>query len=483
MVSSKVQFGRSSWYHWAHLLDFHVTLSRPGGLSADVYAQLREAILDGRMRPGEALPATRVLAQRLGLSRNTVLNAYQRLIAEGFLVGRAGAGTFVGITLVQLSRRAPAGPAQVPHTPWADAPFPELELKPVEFDFQLGAPDPALFPWTEWRRLLGWQLRLHRRRIGYPPPEGIPALRSAIARHVGVSRSVRAGPADVLVTSGAQQAFDLLGRVLVKRGTCVAMEDPGYPPARWAFQAQGAKVVPVPLDDEGLRVDRLPEAARIIYVTPSHQFPLGMPMSLSRRMALLEWAQRRGAFIVEDDYDSEFRFGGRPLEPLQSLDRHGCVLYVGTFSKVLLPTLRIGFVVGPQSVMGALRAAKAIADSHGSVDPQGALAAFIEDGTFARHVRRLVKVYGERRERLLTAVARELKGRVRVVPSFAGLHVTMLFADRAQSAARALEEGIRIQPLAPYWQKRSLAGIALGYGLIPASRIDEGVRRLARSLR
>ena len=291
----------------------------------------------------------------------------------------------------------------------------------------------------------------------------------------------------MLVTSGAQQAFDLLGRVFMERGTCVAVEDPGYPPARWAFEAQGARVLPVPVDGDGLRVDRLPEDARLVYVTPSHQFPLGMPMSLSRRVALLEWARRRGAVIIEDDYDSEFRFDGRPLEPLQSLDRHGCVFYVGSFSKVLLPTLRTGFIIGPQSVMGSLRAAKSVADSHGPADIQGALAAFIQDGMFARHLRRLAKVYRERRALLLAAVAREFKGATRVVPSSAGLHTTLLFADAAQGleawAVEGLKEGVRFQTLKPYWQKRCHAGIALGYGLIPASRINEGIRRLARFCR
>jgi GntR family transcriptional regulator/MocR family aminotransferase len=299
-----------------------------------------------------------------------------------------------------------------------------------------------------------------------------------------VSRSVMAGADDVLVTSGAQQALDLVGRVLVARGDRVAIEEPGYPRARQAFEALGARIVPVPVDGEGIRVQDLPDDVRLVYVTPSHQFPLGVPMSLARRTALLAWSERTGAAIVEDDYDSEFRFDGRPLEPVQSLDRHGRVLYVGSFSKVLLPTLRLGFVVAPASVMPALRAAKGLADSHGPVDLQRALAAFIQEGTYARHVRRLLRVYRERRDRLVAAIDRELGDRVERLPAAAGLHLALRFRDPSVDAEalaqRALERGVAAQPLGPYHLRRApRAGFALGYGLIPTGRIDEGIRRLA----
>jgi GntR family transcriptional regulator/MocR family aminotransferase len=241
------------------------------------------------------------------------------------------------------------------------------------------------------------------------------------------------------------------------------------------------------VDADGLDVDALPDDVRLVYCTPSHQFPLGTVMSLPRRLALLAWAERRNAAIIEDDYDSEFRFDGRPLEPLQSLDRHGRVLYVGTFSKVLLPTLRLGFVVAPASVMSSLQAAKAIADSHGPLDIQLALAELIDDGRFARHVRRLLRVYRERRGRLLDAIDRHLAGALDVLPSAAGLHLSGLFSDRAIDtdalAVRAQTAGLRIEPLRAYYRSRPRAGLALGFGLIAAESIEPGIKTLAACLR
>lgn len=470
-------------------MDLHVSLAT-GALSAGVYAQLRAAILDGRLRPGEALPATRELARRLAVSRNTVTHAYQRLIAEGFAVGRIGAGTFVSDDVPALRpRRAPAASPLAPRVAWRAA-SPVIKLAaPASHDFGIGVPDAKLFPWDAWRRLIARQLRPARTRGagGYDEPEGHPRLREAIARHVGIARGVAAGADDVLVTCGAQQAFDLIARVLVERGTCVAVEEPGYPPARRAFAAAGARIAPVRVDDEGLVVDHLPGRARVVYVTPSHQFPLGTAMSLPRRLALLAWAERHGAAIVEDDYDSEFRFDGRPLEPLQSLDRAGRVLYVGTFSKVLLPALRLGFVVAPPSLMPALRAARSLSDLHGAHAPQAALAELMADGSLARHVRRVLRMYRERRERLVAALDRELAGALTVIPASAGLHLAAWLADRELDATAicrdARGDGVAVQPLAPFYAGRPRAGLALGYGAIPRAAIDEGVHRLAACVR
>jgi GntR family transcriptional regulator/MocR family aminotransferase len=467
-------------------VDLHLSLTRTGRLQSEVYQQLRQAILDGRLRPGEALPATRELAGRLEVGRNTVVGAYQRLAAEGFLVGRMGAGTFVAAPSHVLGRRAPSGAVLRPRRAWlslAEAPAPRPQ---VPFDFSLGAPDPGLFPWDEWRRLMSRQLRGRRLVAGYPPPEGDARLRAAVARHVGLSRAVRADADDVLVCAGAQQAFDLIGRVLVEPGECVAVEDPGYPPVRQALQMLGARVVPVPVDAEGLEVERLPRDARLVYVTPSHQFPLGTPMSLARRLALLAWSERHGAAIVEDDYDSEFRFDGRPLDPLQSLDRSGRVLYVGTFSKVLLPTLRLGFVVAPASLMPSLRAARRLADSHGPLEMQRALAELLEDGFFVRHLRHLHREYRTRRDRLVAAIDRELAGALVRLPGAAGLHLSARCRDDtidADAWARtALEAGVAIESLAVYHRRDAGSGLAFGYGLIPVARIDEGVARLAACL-
>jgi len=467
-------------------VDLDLSLGERGHLGADVYQQLRAAILGGRLTAGTALPASRVLARRLGVSRNTVLGAYERLGAEGFLVGRAGAGTFVAPGAAAASPRAPPGATLRPRARWRELARAVAPTPPGRFDFRLGAPDPRLFPWDTWRRLLAHHLRGRRPTAGYPPPDGDERLRGAIARHLGASRGVRAGADDVLPCAGAQQAFDLVGRVLLDPGACVAVEDPGYPPVRQALEAQGARVVPVPVDAEGLVVDALPARARLVYVTPSHQFPLGTPMSLRRRLGLLAWAARHGAAILEDDYDAEFRFDGRPLEPLQSLEPSGRVLYVGTFSKVLSPTLRVGYVVAPSSLMPALRAARRLNDSHGPPELQRALADLVEGGLFSRHLRRLHRVYRARRDRLLAALGSLLGDELEPLPSAAGLHLAARCRDRRINAglwaSRARDEGVAIEPLAPYAVRARVNGLAFGYGLIDEERIDEGVARLAAAL-
>jgi GntR family transcriptional regulator/MocR family aminotransferase len=468
-------------------MELHVSLTRAGRYTSDVYEQLREAILDGRLRAGEKLPATRELARSLRVARNTVINAYQRLIAEGFAAGRAGAGTFVNAPERLTPRRAPSGTELEPRAMWRSLAHAGEPHAAAAYDFSIGVPDPALFPTEEWRSRIARRLRRRPKSGRYPAPHGDPALRRAIARHVGSSRSVRAGAEDVIVTGGAQQASDLIARVLIEPGDRVAVEDPGYPAAERAFRANGARIAPVRVDSEGLDVARLPDDAKLVYVTPSHQFPLGTVMSLPRRLALLSWAERHRAAILEDDYDSEFRFDDRPLEPLQSLDRRGRVLYVGTFSKVLLPTLRLGFIVAPASLFSSLGAAKALADSHEPEDAQLALADFIDDGMFARHLRRLVRAYRERRELLIDALQRHLAGDLLLLPSSAGLHLSVYFADRRVAThaliERAREESIAIQSLQSYYRGRPRAGLAIGYGAIPARKVEAGVRKLAACVR
>jgi GntR family transcriptional regulator/MocR family aminotransferase len=288
-------------------------------------------------------------------------------------------------------------------------------------------------------------------------------------------------PDDVLVTQGTQQALDLIGRVLVEPGDCVAVEEPGYQPARRLFRSLGARVVGVPVDDEGLDVDALPGTARLVYTTPSHQFPLGVPMSLDRRNALLAWAERSGAVIIEDDYDSEFRFEDRPLAPLQSLDRAGRVIYVGSFSKTLLPILRLGFLVAPVSLQPALRTAKQLADWHGELLTQAALAQFIDDGLLGRHIRKASREYAARHRLLVATLRADFAGVLSVVPSAAGLHLaTRLVApvDLDAVVARARTLGVDVPRLADYCGERPQAGLVLGYGIIPAERIPEALHRL-----
>jgi GntR family transcriptional regulator / MocR family aminotransferase len=472
-------------------MDVHIALSRRGDLSVQIYRQLLEAIMDGRLRAGEQLPPTRELARRLDVSRNTVAVAYELLVAEGIVIGRVGAGSFVAAASMYrpASRRAPAGASQ-PRAIWRSiGPLAERAPSPVAYDFSVGTPDPALFPYAIWRRLLAKQWRLpDARYVTYGHPGGHIDLRAAIARHIGVSRAVHAGADDVVVTHGAQQAFDLIGRVLIDVGTTVAVEEPGYAPARRLFQSLGARVVGVPMDEGGLVVDAIPQSARLVYVTPSHQFPLGTAMSLPRRTMLLEWAERRSAVIIEDDYDSEFRFSGRPLDPLQSLDRTGRVIYVGSFSKTLLPTLRLGFLIAPGSLLSALLAASQLSDWHGELATQAALAQFVDEGSLARHIRKVAREYAKRHERISEVLERQFGRWLRLIPASAGLHLTAEAVDGSVDIARAIrraaERDVRVRSLSDFHAgKQPRAGVVIGYGMIPTSRIDEGLRRLAACLR
>jgi GntR family transcriptional regulator/MocR family aminotransferase len=356
---------------------------------------------------------------------------------------------------------------------------------PPEFDFRPGIPDAQLFPYRTWRQLLARQLRPAAVGNGaYGHPAGHQGLRQAIARHIGVARAVLAGPEDVVVTNGTQQAVDLVARVLLDPGDRVAVETPGYGPPRRLLGTLGMDVAGVPVDAEGLVVEAIPPGTRMVMVTPSHQFPLGMVMSLPRRLALLAWAERNDAAIVEDDYDSEFRYGGRPVEPLQTLDRGGRVIYVGSFSKTMLATLRLGFVVAPRPLAGALAAAKFVADWHTALPLQAALAGFLDQGWFARHVRRMRGVYAGRHARIVEVLGDRFADHLKVIPASAGLHVAatapaMSHEELAAVLAEASAAGVELFPLS-LWDvgPPSQPGIALGYGPVPSDRIDEGLRRL-----
>ncbi|HXZ08502.1 MAG TPA: PLP-dependent aminotransferase family protein, partial [Paraburkholderia sp.] len=349
-------------------MDIHITIEGRHDLAGQIYRQLRAGIVEGRLTGGAQLPSTRDLATKLGVSRKTTLDVFERLLSEGFLRTRAGAGTYVAEGLQRLpgekSAHAKAAEttkvvARAKASPVWDEVAKSIAMPrsgpDLTHDFVGGMTDKSLFPFDVWRTCVNQALRAQARGRGvYRDAAGEQELRLAISRYLAFSRAVTSNWDDVLVTQGAQQALDLMARVMLRPGDVAAIEDPGYPPARACFAALGAKVVAVPVDAEGLVVSRLPKNARVVYVTPSHQFPLGMPMSLERRVELLEWAQQRGAVIIEDDYDCEYRFEGRPMEPLKSLDRAGLVAYVGTFSKTIFPELRIGYVVPPASLLGPL---------------------------------------------------------------------------------------------------------------------------------
>jgi len=480
-------------------MDVHLTIHGRHDLAGQLYRQLRTAILDGRLVPGERLPSTRDLALQIGVSRKTTLDVFERLIAEGYLQPRAGSGTFVAEATEGLRARTPAAspaaqlasPTPAPRifdTPWnnmpAVLPLPRANLV---YDFAGGVTEKRQFPFDVWRRCVAHALRQQARgRGGYQDPAGDQALRLAISRYLAFSRAVVCAWADIVVTQGAQQAIDLIARVLVRPGDTVAIEDPGYPPARIALQALGAKVVPVPVDAEGLVVDALPKRAKLVYVTPSHQFPLGMPMSLARRAQLLDWAQRHDALIIEDDYDSEFRFDGRPMESLKSLDAAGCVAYVGTFSKTIFPELRIGYVVPPASLVTPLRHAKQVADWHTESLMQAALGKFMLDGDFAKYLRRMHKEYAARRDALLRHLRGPLAPWLTPVPSAAGIHMAAQVGPplpEAELVKLAESVGVGLYGTARMYVARpAQPGLLIGYGHVNVAEIDAGLGKLAEAL-
>jgi GntR family transcriptional regulator/MocR family aminotransferase len=468
----------------------HVSLVGRRDLKGEIYRQLRAAIRTGQLRPGEYLSPSRQLAQALAVSRSTVVAAYDRLAAEGFLTSRPGAGTFVSGELVRAKRGAKMrlDDALRPRPIWDSIGMPTVFDRAARFDFRTGLPDATLFPHKTWRRLVARALRsAEQAEKSYQHPAGQLCLRVAIAHHIGVSRGIEVSADDIVITCGTQQALDVLARVLLAPGDRIAVEDPGYLPPRQLFRSLGVGVTVVPVDRDGLLVDALPDRVRAVYVTPSHQYPLGVTLSLPRRRALLAWAERNDAAIIEDDYDSEFRFGDRPLEPLKTLDMRGRVIYLGSFSKTLLPTLRIGFLVSPRSLRTAVHKATFVSHWHAPTVAQTALAQLIDNGDFARHIRRAARVYRKRHEVVVAAVKHDFADHLEIIPSTTGLHV----AARARRASaeqidavvgRAAQADVAVQRLSSFAGGGIAgAGMVLGYGAIPLEKIQEGLWRLRQA--
>ena len=469
-------------------MDLHVRLDAAEGHTASIYRELLDAIRDGRLLPNERLPSSRDLAKTLGVARGTVSTAYDRLTSEGFVIARAGSGTYVSNEArPERDRHARAGGQAEAASVWRHLPPGIGEPPERTYDLSVGGPDNSLFPLARWRRVVSATLR--NSLINSPVYDVTRhPLQGEVARYLGQSRSVQAGPDDVLLTNGAQQGIDLCSRVLLTPGDRVAVESPGYTAAIRLFASHGARIAAVPVDEEGLVVDQLPGDAKIIYVTPSHQFPTGAVMSLRRRIALLDWAAAHGAVVVEDDYDSEFRYADRPLEPLQSLDPDGLVVYVGSFSKILHPMLRVGYLIAPTTLQTSLSTAKQLTDWQGDATTQGALARFLHEGQLSAHLRRSLKVYRARRDALLSELsALADDGLVEVLPSAAGLHVCVRLPEAVDDLAvtrAAADLDLTVEPVSPRFVGGTpWPGLALGFRHIDVDRIPAAIQLLRRALR
>ena len=458
---------------------------------------LRTEILEGRLRPGARLPATRDLARQHRLSRGTIVSAFDQLKAEGYVEGSVGSGTYVNQTLpdelLQVSRKAPASaPAhRTPRRRISDfgrrveffPGFPKGAARP----FRTAQPALDLFPTTLWAQLAARRMRratatmlLHCDAEGYRP------FREAVADYLATSRGVRCSADQVVIVSGLQESLDLAARVFLNPGDRVCMENPGYIGASYIFDAYGAKVSGLRVDDEGMEVPQRLDDIRLAYVTPGHQFPLGVSMSLPRRLALLEWARASSAMIIEDDYDSEYRYSGRPLPALQGLDRNGLVLFVGSFSKVMFPSLRLGYIVVPPDLVDQFAAVKSVTTRHAPVLEQAVLCDFISDGHFGRHIRRMREVYAERLSVLLETAREQLVGLLEISGIEAGLQTVGWLSGgmEGQSAAKAAaQRGIEVIPLSRYARGRKMReGLHLGFAAVDAGEIRRGVRELAVAL-
>ena len=456
----------------------------------------RAAIVEGRLRAGQRLPSTRALAAALGISRIPVLGAFDQLLAEGYFESRRGSGTFVSSTLPDEVRAPTAPPSRMGPGPRPVARRPGVLLRrPPEpwlagfGAFRVSEPAVDHFPFDAWSRLVARHSRGRRRGAwNYGSPMGDPALRETLAAHLRATRGVRCEAAQVMVVSGSQQALEITARALVDPGQAVWVEEPGYGGARDVLAMAGARMVPVPVDEEGLDVAagiRLRRRARAALVTPSHQYPLGATMSASRRLQLLDWAQATGAWVVEDDYDSEYRYDTEPIAALQGLDRDARVVYIGTFSKVLFPALRVGYLVLPPDLVERFAAVRDAMDICPPAAASAALADFVGEGHFARHLRRTSALYRERRAALVEALAMLGTG-WRVAGSEAGIHLVALSERRGDRAiaVRAARDRIRALPLSTcYAGEATRHGLVLGYGGVAAGDIAGAVQRLRRAIR
>ncbi|TFY93318.1 PLP-dependent aminotransferase family protein [Pseudomonas nabeulensis] len=497
-----------------------IELDRRQGLTRQLYEALRQRVLDGRLASGTRLPASRDLAAALSISRNSVVRAYDQLYAEGFIEGRVGDGTYVAQLptpkklSTKLSTGLPTGLSTALSTNWLDLPVnspPEVIHRPAlgrvhtnhlpqppvgpPKAFRVGVPAFDLFPFEIWAKLNGafWR-KPDLEQLCYGDPAGDGRLRGLIAAYLRSSRGMQCTAEQIVITSGAQQAISLCAQLLVEPGDGVAVENPGYRAAGHAFALAGGRLQGVPVDNDGIDCQVLNTLGdcRVAYVTPSHQYPLGVVMSLARRLELLAWAERTGGWIIEDDYDGEYRYSGAPLAPLAALDRSGRVLYVGTFGKVAFPALRLGYLVLPPGLVDAFSRRRAVDMRHSEVSTQAVMAEFMAAGHFQRHIRRMRRAALNRRNALLAGWPSGLPGVGELPNVAAGLHLTVRvdsLAREQQLLAQAIEASVEINGLSTYWLPQSTtppdqrAGLVMGFAAVPEAQIAQALSRLCRAWR
>lgn len=481
--------------------------STPGGVRAmsarqQIYDLVRAQIANGTLPPGARPPSKRALAAEVGVSRATITSIYERLTAEGYFVTASGRATRVVSALDSVApARGERGSRSVPPlsrfgrrvAKMVDSAL--LDASPEAVDFLYGAVATKDFPAMGWRRAYVAALMSAPSRLYYSPPEGDASLRCALQGYLGRTRGLQCAAEQIVIVHGSQQAIDLCARVLLDEDDSFAFEDPGYPMARRCFSATGARPLPVPVDAYGLDTERLPRGGRIrlVYVTPSHQFPLGGTLSTERRQALLSWARRQRAWVIEDDYDSEFRYGQLPIDPLKAIDSEGRVIYIGTASKALSPQMRLGYLVLPPSLVGAFREAKRLTDRHAPVLEQRVLASLIDSGAYERHVRRLKRENERRRTALLEAIARWMPEATQVEGTAAGLHIVVWLpwlpaSEEPTVIAAARRHGVGVHAVSGLFagaRKRppiASAGFVVGYASLEVTEIELGVRRWSSAL-
>lgn len=494
-----------------------LVLDRRRGLSRQLYEALRARVLDGRLSSGTRLPATRDLANMLALSRNSVVRAYDQLYAEGYIESRVGDGTYVS-RLEKLSTQLSTGLSRglstglstfssdntedLSSNTLSSEPLERLKIHHLPLPrpgvpraFRVGIPAFDLFPFGVWAKLqAGFWRNPDPAQLGYGDPAGELTLRELIAAYLRRSRGLTCTAEQIVITSGAQQAISLCAQLLLQPGDGVAVENPGYRAAGHTFAVAGAKVTGIAVDGEGMDCARLEQlqGCRLAYVTPAHQYPTGVTMSLARRLALLAWAERCDGWIVEDDYDGEYRYSGAPLAPLAALDRQGRVLYVGTFGKIAFPALRLGYLVLPTRLVQAFSQGRALAMRHSEVGTQCVMAEFMAQGHFQRHIRRMRRAALSRRNVLKAGWPVDVPGLGAMPEVAAGLHVKVAvdnFAREQELVARAEAAGVEVNPLSSYWLEDSevpvdkRAGLVLGFAAVPEGEIAEALMRLRKAWR